>query len=68
MATSRYRVHRFDTGMSVDRDDLERALNGIAGEIVAIVPNVMQFPFARVNYLLVVERVPAVPDEPPAMP
>lgn len=59
MATPKYRVHRFDTGMSVQRDALEHALNDVPGEIVAIVPNVMQFPFARVNYLLIVERVTA---------
>ena len=57
MSTS-YRVHRVDTGMSVKREMLERTLNGLEGEVVAIVPNVMQFPFARINYLLVVERVP----------
>ena len=56
--STRYRVHRVDTGMSVKREMLERTLNGLEGEVVAIVPNVMQFPFARINYLLVVERVP----------
>ena len=62
MATTKYRVHRFDTGMSVQRDALEQALNDVAGEIVAIVPNVMQFPFARINYLLLVEKVPTSSD------
>jgi hypothetical protein len=52
-----YRVHRIDTGMSVDQSALEVALNRLEGDVVSIVPNIMQFPFARVNYLLVVERV-----------
>ncbi len=54
-----YRVHRIDTGMQVEGGQLEAMLNDLEGEVVAIVPNVMQFPFARINYLLVVERVPA---------
>ena len=62
MATAKYRVHRFDTGMSVQRDALEHALNDVPGEIVAIVPNVMQFPFARINYLLIVEKAPTSSD------
>lgn len=53
-----YRLHRFDCGLSIDQAALERRLNDVDGEIVAIVPNVMQFPFARVNYLLIVEKRP----------
>lgn len=56
MSPTKYRVHQFKTGLSVDKATLEQTLNSIDGEIVAIVPNVMQFPFARVNYLLIVER------------
>ena len=56
MSSVKYRVHRFDTGMAVRQAELEQTLNDIDGEIVAIVPNVMQFPFARVNYLLIVEQ------------
>lgn len=55
MAT--YRVHRLDTGMAIRQSALEDALERLDGEVVAIVPNIMQFPFARVNYLLIVERV-----------
>ena len=57
MAT--YRVHRLDTGMSVKQSALEEALERVDGDVVAVVPNIMQFPFARVNYLLIVERTPA---------
>lgn len=63
MATSRYRVHRFDTGMSVKQDALEQTLNRLQGDVVAIVPNVMQFPFARVNYLLIIEKTSGRPED-----
>jgi hypothetical protein len=51
-----YVVHRLDTGMSVKPRDVEQELERIEGDVVAIVPNIIQFPFARVNYLLIVER------------
>lgn len=54
-----YRVHRFDLKMTTDERRLEEFLNGIEGEIVAIVPNVTikAFWVHAVNFLLVVERV-----------
>ena len=61
MDRSMYRVHRMKTGMEVKQDALETELNRIEGDVVAIVPNVMQFPFARINYLLIVEKVGANP-------
>lgn len=51
-----YKVHRLDTGMSVKQSALEDALARLEGDVVAVVPNIMQFPFARVNYLLIIER------------
>lgn len=53
-----YRVHRFDIRMSRDAGGLERFLNGLTGEIVAIIPNLAWGPFwiHRVDFLLVVER------------
>lgn len=65
MAASTYRVHRLDTGASVKQRVLEDAVNALEGDVVAIVPNVMQFPFARVNYLLIVEKVPEGPADTP---
>ena len=62
MATPKYRIHRFDTGVSVKKEPLEQMLNGIEGEVVAIVPNVIQFPFARINYLLIVEKASSSAD------
>jgi len=40
-----YRVHRFDTTMTGDRAALEQFLNGLDGEVVAIVPNVTMKAF-----------------------
>ncbi len=55
-----YRVHRFDIKMAQEQDDLEQFLNGLRGEVISITPNVtagfMWIP--RVNFLLIVERLP----------
>ena len=60
-ADYRYRVHRIDISMTKDEADLERFLNDLRGEVVSIVPNVtigfLWMP--RVDFLLVVEKVPA---------
>ncbi len=55
----RYRVHRFNLRMTTDQGELERFLNTLDGEIVAIVPNVsVWFMWAhRVDFVYVVERV-----------
>jgi hypothetical protein len=55
----KYIVHRFDLRMTQDQSKLERFLNSLEGEVVAIVPNVtIQVLWApRVNFLLIVERV-----------
>lgn len=56
----RYRVHRFDLKMTKDQARLEQFLNGLEGEVVAIVPNVTVKPFwvHQVDFLLLVERLP----------
>jgi hypothetical protein len=59
-ARTRYRVHRIDVKLSQDQAKLERFLNDLNGEVVAIIPNVSNYPFTwahRVDFLLVVERV-----------
>ena len=38
----RYRVHRFDIDMTKDQRKLEQFLNGLEGEVVAIIPSVNQ--------------------------
>jgi hypothetical protein len=55
----RYKVHRVDVKMTRDQEKLEQFLNGLEGEVVAIVPNVTvkSFWVHQVDFLLVVERV-----------
>jgi hypothetical protein len=53
-----YKVHRFDLRMSRDAGNLERFLNSLPGEVVAVVPNITMgfFWMHRVDFVLVVER------------
>jgi len=55
----KYEVHRFNIRMTTDQDALEKYLNSLKGEIIAIIPNVtLGFYWAhRVDFLLIVERV-----------
>jgi hypothetical protein len=57
--TVKYRVHRFDLRMTQDQGKLEQFLNGLDGEVVAVVPNVTMHVLwmHRVNFLLVVEKI-----------
>ena len=57
----KYRVHRFDIRMTKDQSRLEEFLNGLTGEVVAIVPNVTVhfFWIHPVDFLLVVEKTAA---------
>ena len=59
-----YRVHRFDIDMEKDASELEAFLNGLAGEVAAIIPNVKKTTLAqiygmsrKVDFLLVVEKL-----------
>jgi hypothetical protein len=54
-----YKVHRSDLRMTADQGRLERFLNDLKGEVVAIVPNItIGFIWAhRVDFLLIVEKV-----------
>lgn len=59
-----YKVHRFEIHMEHGAAELEGFLNGLAGEVVAIVPNVKRTTLAqiygatrKVDFLLIVERV-----------
>jgi len=55
----KYRVHRFDIQMTKEQGKLEQFLNGLEGEVIAIIPNVtvgfLWIP--RVNFLLIVEKL-----------
>ncbi len=57
----KYKVHRFDLRMTVDKDKLEQFLNGLKGEVISIVPNVTPtfMPMgatAKVDFLLIIEK------------
>jgi hypothetical protein len=55
----KYKIHRFNLKMTADQSILEKFLNSLQGEIVAIIPNVtLGFFWAhRVDFLLIVEKV-----------
>jgi len=54
----KYRVHRFDIRMTKDQAKLEQFLNGLEGEVVAIIPNTTTtFGITYVDFLLIVEKV-----------
>jgi hypothetical protein len=55
----RYRVHRFEIKMTRDQGKLEQFLNGLEGEVMAIVPNVTikAFWIPQVDFLLIVEKL-----------
>ena len=36
----KYKIHRFDLKMTSDQHELEQFLNSLAGEIIAITPNI----------------------------
>ena len=53
-----YRVHRFRIKMTQDEAKLEQFLNGLKGEIVAIIPNVQTILFyTYVDFLMIVELI-----------
>jgi len=53
-----YRVHRLDIRLGSGRSRLEQFLNGLKGEVVAIIPNVVTRAFwlTRVDFVLVIEK------------
>ena len=53
----KYRVHGFNIRMTTEQEELERFLNSLQGEIVAIIPNVTWAPKTEVDFLLIVEKV-----------
>jgi len=55
----RYRVHTFRLRMTADAERLEAYLNEMEGEVVSIIPNVTPFPATLVDFVLIVERLPA---------
>jgi hypothetical protein len=55
----KYNVHRFKIKMTSGQDNLERFLNSLEGEVVAIIPNVTTqiFWLSRIDFLLIVEKL-----------
>jgi hypothetical protein len=53
----KYKVHHFNIRMTRDQTRLEEFLNGLKGEVVAIIPNVTPFPATFVDFVLVVEKI-----------
>lgn len=55
----KYKVHRFDLKMTEDQQALEKFLNSLQGEVIAIVPNVtLGYLWAhRVDFLLIIEKI-----------
>lgn len=54
----RYRVHHFRIRMTHDQAKLEQFLNGLEGDVVAIIPNVTPVPANYVDFVLIVEKLP----------
>jgi hypothetical protein len=58
----KYRVHRLEVKADTMEEQLERYLNRLKGEVVSVLPNIKPTfmgmgATARVNYLLVVEKL-----------
>ncbi len=60
----KYKVHRYDITMETGQADLERYLNTIEGEIVAIIPNNRRTSLAqiygitrKIDFLMVIEKI-----------
>ena len=53
-----YRVHRLDIRLGSEQSRLEQFLNGLTGDVVAVIPNVVTRAFwlTRVDFVLVVEK------------
>jgi gamma-glutamyl phosphate reductase len=59
---AKYRVHRFDIKMTADQSKLQRFLNSLEGDVVAVIPNVApKFTpggmGANVGFLSIAEKV-----------
>jgi len=58
----KYSVHRFDIDMTKDQNRLEKFLNELEGEVVAIIPNIrpkfmLMGATAVLDFLLIIEKV-----------
>ncbi len=55
----KYKVHQYYLKMTEDQPDLEKFLNSLKGEIVAIIPNVtISFMWVhKVDFLFIIEKI-----------
>jgi len=60
----RYRTHRLPINLENDQDTLNRFLNGLAGEVISIIPNyartsILQIYGLRrkIDFLIIVEKI-----------
>jgi hypothetical protein len=58
----KYKVHKFNINKNIDGVDLENFLNGLRGEVVSIVPNLipkfhMMGATGGYDYLLIIEKI-----------
>ena len=55
----KYKVHKFYLNMNRDQDQLEKFLNSLEGEVVAITPNVTIsfFWIHKVDFLYITEKL-----------
>jgi hypothetical protein len=53
----KYKVHRFNIRMTRDQEKLEKFLNSLMGEVVAIIPNVTPVPSTYVDFVLIIEKL-----------
>jgi hypothetical protein len=56
----RYRVHQLEVAQLRDRYDLEAYLNGLEGEVIAVLPDFLARPELREGLVLIVERIDEV--------
>ena len=60
----KYKIHRLEIKMEKEQSRLEEFLNGLKGEVVAIIPNYARTTLlqiygltAKINFLLIVEKI-----------
>ena len=57
-----YKVHKYNIDKNIDEVALEKFLNGLQGEVVSIIPNIipkfhMMGATAGYDYLIIVEKL-----------
>jgi hypothetical protein len=59
-----YKVHHLDIDLEKDESRLERFLNGLTGEVVAVIPNIKRTSLSqiygggrKIDFVLIIEHV-----------